>query len=91
MFIRMLRSKRELFPGIVGYEKTVIPAPRIVNAILSKHDFIFWAFRQGKRPGSYALLVRFLDERVPAIAARTPTTIRSLPSGKKGRGDHRVR
>lgn len=37
--IQKLKNNEVLFPGIIGYEKTVIPA--IINAILSKHDIIF--------------------------------------------------
>ena len=33
-----LREKRPIFPGIVGFEKTVLP--QITNAILAQHDFI---------------------------------------------------
>ena len=41
--IRMLQSREELFPGIIGYDSTVIPG--LVNAILSKHDFILLGLR----------------------------------------------
>ncbi|HEY0161041.1 MAG TPA: magnesium chelatase, partial [Edaphobacter sp.] len=36
--IARLRSKETIFPGIVGYEDTVVP--QIVNALLSRHNFI---------------------------------------------------
>jgi hypothetical protein len=36
--VRMLRNRDVLFPGIIGYEKTVLP--QLVNAVLSRHDFI---------------------------------------------------
>ena len=41
--IARLRSGEPLFPGIVGYEKTV--EPQIVNALLSRHDFILLGLR----------------------------------------------
>ena len=41
--IAKLRSKESLFPGIVGYEDTVIP--QIVNAVLSRHNFILLGLR----------------------------------------------
>lgn len=49
-----LRKKEEVFPGIIGYEKTVIP--QVVNAILAKHDIIFLGLRgAGKNQnGPYA-------------------------------------
>ena len=36
--IKKLSRNEKVFPGIIGYDKTVIP--EIVNAILSQHDFI---------------------------------------------------
>ena len=37
--IRKIKAGESLFPGVVGYEDTTIP--QIINAILSKHNFIF--------------------------------------------------
>ena len=67
--LRMLRAGTaiaELFPGIVGYEKTVLPG--LVNAILSRHDFILLGLRGQAKTRILRSLVRFLDERIPAIA-----------------------
>ena len=41
--IRKLRTSEPLFPGIVGYDETVVP--QIVNAILSRHNFILLGLR----------------------------------------------
>jgi magnesium chelatase subunit I len=41
--IRKIKAKEVLFPGIVGYEQTVIPA--LVNAILARHDIILLGLR----------------------------------------------
>ncbi len=41
--IRKLKSREELFPGIVGFDDTVVP--QIVNAILSRHNFILLGLR----------------------------------------------
>ena len=47
--IRKIRNKEELFPGIIGYDQTVVPA--LVNAILAKHDIILLGLRgQAKIP-----------------------------------------
>jgi magnesium chelatase subunit I len=54
-----------LFPGIVGYERTVIP--QIENAILSGHDFILLGLRGQAKTRLLRSLSRFLDEWVPAI------------------------
>ena len=61
-----LRSGARLFEGIVGYEHTV--EPQIVNAILSRHDFILLGLRGQAKTRLLRSLVQFLDEWIPAIA-----------------------
>ncbi len=56
--IEKIRTGEPLFPGIVGYDESVIP--QIINAILSQHNFIILGLRgqakiQGPRPMSYLL------------------------------------
>jgi magnesium chelatase subunit I len=63
--IARLRARARLFPGIVGYEHTV--EPQIVNAILSKHDFILLGLRGQAKTRMLRSLAQFLDEFVPAI------------------------
>ncbi len=63
--IRMLRAGDPLFPGIVGYEHTV--EPQIVNAILSRHNFILLGLRGQAKTRLLRALARFLDEWIPAI------------------------
>ena len=41
--IRKLEAKASIFPGIVGYEETVVP--QVVNAILSRHNMILLGLR----------------------------------------------
>ncbi|HLQ66288.1 MAG TPA: AAA family ATPase [Candidatus Limnocylindrales bacterium] len=53
------------FPGIVGYDRTVIP--QIENAILSGHDFILLGLRGQAKTRLLRSLGRFLDEHIPAI------------------------
>ncbi|HEV8129178.1 MAG TPA: AAA family ATPase, partial [Candidatus Eisenbacteria bacterium] len=53
------------FPGIVGYERTVIP--QIENAILSGHDFILLGLRGQAKTRLLRSMSRFLDEWIPAI------------------------
>ncbi len=60
-----LKSKEEIFPGIVGYEKTV--TPQIVNAILAKHDVIFLGLRGQAKTKIARMLTDLLDEYVPII------------------------
>lgn len=60
-----LRNKEEIFPGIIGYEKTVIP--QVVNAILAKHDIIFLGLRGQAKTKMARMLVDLLDEYTPII------------------------
>jgi magnesium chelatase subunit I len=61
-----LERKESLFPGIVGYEDTVVP--QIVNAVLSRHNFILLGLRGQAKTKLIRLLASLLDERVPYIA-----------------------
>jgi magnesium chelatase subunit I len=55
----------ELFPGIVGYDDTVIPD--IINAILARHDMLFLGEKGQAKSRLMRMLVRFLDEAVPFL------------------------
>ncbi len=61
-----LEKKETLFPGIVGYEDTV--APQVVNAVLSKHNFILLGLRGQAKTRLIRMLTSLLDEYVPYIA-----------------------
>lgn len=63
--IARLREKKPLFPGVIGYEHTV--EPQIVNAILSRHDFILLGLRGQAKTRLLRSLVQYLDEWMPAI------------------------
>src|SRR5437868_3542421 len=64
--IQKIRRGEELFPGIIGYEDTVIP--QIENAILSGQDIIFLGERGQAKTRMARNLVNLLDEFVPVIA-----------------------
>jgi magnesium chelatase subunit I len=64
--IAHLRTGGPLFPGVMGYEHTV--EPQIVNALLSRHDFILLGLRGQAKTRLLRSLSRFLDEWIPAIA-----------------------
>ena len=64
-FLRMLREEEELFPGIVGYDDTVIPEINI--ALLAKHDMLFLGEKGQAKSRLMRLLVRFLDDEIPFI------------------------
>src|SRR5437867_8372679 len=63
--IARLRSGEKLFPSIIGYEHTV--EPQIVNALLSRHDFILLGLRGQAKTRLLRSLAQFLDEWLPAI------------------------
>ncbi len=63
--IAALRRGEPLFPGVMGYEHTV--EPQIVNALLSRHDFILLGLRGQAKTRLLRSLNRFLDEWVPAV------------------------
>src|SRR5689334_15085921 len=64
--IKKLRSGEKLFPGIVGYQDTVIP--QLINAILSRHNIILLGLRGQAKSRIIRLLTDLLDEGIPIIA-----------------------
>jgi magnesium chelatase subunit I len=64
--IRKLRANEPLFPGIVGYDETVVP--QVVNAILSRHNFILLGLRGQAKTRILRTLTTLLDETLPAVA-----------------------
>ena len=65
-FMRMLSRGEELFPGIIGYDDTVIP--EINLALIAGHDMLFLGEKGQAKSRLMRLLVRFLDEEVPYLA-----------------------
>jgi len=63
--IRMLRAGEAIFPGIVGFEDTVIP--QISNAILSRHNFILLGLRGQAKSRILRSLASLLDDEVPFV------------------------
>src|SRR6266436_695903 len=61
-----LREGDPIFPGIVGYEDTVVP--QIVNAILSRHNFILLGLRGQAKSRILRALTALLDPEMPYIA-----------------------
>jgi magnesium chelatase subunit I len=64
-FIRQLAESRELFPGIVGYEDTVIPEINI--ALLAGHDMLFLGEKGQAKSRLMRSLVNFLDDQLPFL------------------------
>jgi magnesium chelatase subunit I len=64
-FLRALRSGEELFPGIIGYENTVIPEINV--ALLAGHDLLFLGEKGQAKSRLMRSLVRFLDAEIPYL------------------------
>jgi len=64
-FTAALARHDELFPGIVGYDDTVLP--ELANAILAGHDMLFLGEKGQAKSRLMRLLSRFLDEWIPYL------------------------
>jgi magnesium chelatase subunit I len=64
--LRMLERGEELFPGIVGYEDTILP--QLTHALLARHHFILLGLRGQAKSRILRQLTRFLDEVIPIVA-----------------------
>ena len=64
--LRKLRAGEPLFPGILGYEDTVLP--QVQNAILSQHDMLFLGLRGQAKTRMLRQLVTLLDDAIPVVA-----------------------
>src|SRR5213593_2390265 len=63
--VRKLQAGEPLFPGIIGYDDTVIP--QLVNAILSRHNFILLGLRGQAKSRILRGLIDLLDEQIPVV------------------------
>src|SRR6202051_2791607 len=63
--VRNPQAGERLFPGIIGYDDTVIP--QLVNAILSRHNFILLGLRGQAKSRILRGLADLLDERIPVV------------------------
>jgi magnesium chelatase subunit I len=61
-----LKRGETLFPGIIGYDETVIP--QVINAVLSGHDVLFLGLRGQGKTRMLRMLVELLDEALPIVA-----------------------
>src|SRR5579863_5072901 len=61
-----LQRGETLFPGIVGYEDTVVP--QVVNAVLSRHNFILLGLRGQAKTRLIRMLTTLLDPFIPCVA-----------------------
>src|ERR1051326_5946822 len=61
-----LKRREKLFPGIVGYDETVVP--QLVNAILARHNLILLGLRGQAKSRIIRQLTNLLDKEIPIIA-----------------------
>jgi magnesium chelatase subunit I len=64
-FLRMLQQGEDLFPGIIGYDNTVLP--EINLALIAGHDLLFLGEKGQAKSRLMRSLVRFLDEEIPYL------------------------
>jgi magnesium chelatase subunit I len=63
--VARLKQAGPLFPGIIGYDETVVP--QLVNALLSKHDFVLLGLRGQAKSRLLRALVTLLDDEMPVV------------------------
>src|ERR1700686_4553469 len=63
--VRKLQAGEKLFPGIIGFDETVVP--QLVNAILSRHNFILLGLRGQAKSRILRGLTDLLDERIAVV------------------------
>ncbi|HXY34118.1 MAG TPA: sigma 54-interacting transcriptional regulator [Planctomycetaceae bacterium] len=78
-----LRKNETLFPGIIGYDETVIP--QVVNAVLSGHDVLFLGLRGQGKTRMLRMLVDLLDDVIPTVAGSEINDDPLAPLSKYGR------
>jgi magnesium chelatase subunit I len=81
--IERLRAGGTLFPGIIGYDDTVVP--QIVNAILSRQNFILLGLRGQAKSRIVRQMVTLLDDAMPILAGSEINDDPLNPVSKHGR------
>jgi magnesium chelatase subunit I len=81
--LRKLKCREPLFPGIVGYDDTVVP--QVVNALLSKQNFILLGLRGQAKSRIVRQLVDLLDDEIPILEGSEVNDDPLKPISKAGR------
>jgi magnesium chelatase subunit I len=81
--VAAIQAGRERWPGILGYEKTVLP--QLENALLSRHDFILLGLRGQAKTRLLRMLVNLLDPWLPALAGTELNDDPLAPISARGR------
>ena len=81
-FLAALARGEDLFPGIIGYDSTVIP--EISIALLAGHDMLFLGEKGQAKSRLMRLLPRFLDPEIPYLdVPEAPVARRPLPAADR--------
>src|SRR5438132_880310 len=81
--ICLLEAGAVIFPGIVGFEETVVP--QVINAVLARHNFILLGLRGQAKSRILRSLVALLDEEIPTVAGSEVNDNPFRPISKYGR------
>lgn len=81
--VARLKAGGPLFPGIVGYEDSVVPS--LVNAVLSRHNFILLGLRGQAKSRILRQLATLLDPEIPVLAGSEVNDDPFAPISKHGR------
>jgi magnesium chelatase subunit I len=81
--IAKLKSGETVFPGIVGYEDSVVPA--LANAVLARHNFILLGLRGQAKSRILRQLTGLLDPEIPVLAGSEVNDDPFSPISKYGR------
>ena len=80
---RKLRAGEDLFPGVVGYDDTVIP--QLINALLARQNFILLGLRGQAKSRILRAITGLLDDLVPVIDGVDMPDDPLNPVGAEGR------
>ncbi|MBI4500405.1 MAG: magnesium chelatase [Gemmatimonadetes bacterium] len=81
--ICLLEAGAQIFPGIIGFEETVVP--QVINAVLARHNFILLGLRGQAKSRILRSLVALLDEEIPMLAGSEVNDNPFQPISKYGR------
>src|SRR3984957_57079 len=81
--IRKLKNKEATFPGILGYEDSVIPDTE--RALLSRHNILFLGLRGQAKTRMARQMTDLLDEYVPYVTGSEINDDPSAPISKFSR------
>jgi magnesium chelatase subunit I len=81
--LKRLAANEPLFPGVIGYEDTVVP--QIINALLARQNFILLGLRGQAKSRIIRQLVGLLDETMPILRGSEVNDDPFQPISKHGR------